>query len=534
MRVSRSVVGISVLCAVGIVAASCSSGGGSTTSSSSSSVGGTRAGKPNIVFVLTDDLDLTSYTSNPKRFPQFHRLLAQQGTTFTNAFVTDSLCCPSRASILRGQYVHDHGVQDNLPPNGGFEHWQQLGRDTSTVATWLHAAGYRTALFGKYLNGYPHTVAPTYVPPGWDDWASPSGGNPYAEYNYQLNENGTIQRYGADPSSYLVDVLAKKSDDFIARHAGKQPFFMYVAPYVPHQPATPAPRYVNSFPDVSSPRPPSYDQPDVAAEPAYVRDRPSLSPAVQRFDDRLYRRRLQSMLGVEDLLAGIVKSLQRTHQLDNTYIVFTSDNGFHLGEHRLPFGKQTPYETDIHVPLVVRGPGVPAGRKVTAMAREIDLAPTFATWAHASTPAFVDGQSLASLLTAKPSGAAPRDALVEHYATGDASSRAARKGDVVDEPDDDVNPPTAGTPTRGGGQALKALKRAIRGTVAVAVPPYRALRTPRYMYAEYITGEKQLFDVVEDPYELHNLAATAAPALLARLSSRLQQLATCSGASCRR
>lgn len=526
MQAPRSVAWVATACVVTLIATGCSSSG--TTADTSKTA---RAKRPNIVFVLTDDLDLTSYTRDPARFPKVNALLTKQGTTFSNAFVTDSLCCPSRASILRGQYVHDHGVLDNLPPNGGFEHWQALGRDTSTVATWLHDAGYRTALFGKYLNGYPNTVSPTYIPPGWDDWASPSAGNPYAEYNYQLNENGTLHHYGATPKDYLVDVLAKKSTAFIDQHAGKKPFFMYVAPYVPHQPATPAPRYAKAFPRIVAPRPPSFDQVDVSGEPAYVRDRPLLRPAVVRFIDQLSRRRQQSMLGVEDLLAGIVRELTRTHQLDNTYIVFTSDNGFHLGEHRLPFGKQTPFETDIHVPLVVRGPGVPANRTVHGFAREIDLAPTFAAWGHAPAPEFVDGVSLAPQLgSGKQPGAVPHDVLIEHYANGDVAARAARRGATAAEPDNDTNPPTAGAPTQGPAAALRLARRQL---VTVAIPPYRALRTARYMYAEYSTGEKQLFDITKDPYELHNLAATADPALLARLSSRLAQLASCSGKSCR-
>jgi arylsulfatase A-like enzyme len=526
---TRKTAWVALACVVGIVAAGCSSGGSTAGAPPASTK------KPNIVFVLTDDLDLTSYASSPQRFPQFHDLMVEQGTTFRNAFVTDSLCCPSRASILRGQYVHDHGVEDNLPPNGGFEHWQELGRDTSTIGTWMHAAGYRTALYGKYLNGYPHTVAPTYVPPGWDDWASPSAGNPYAEYNYQLNDNGKLEDHGAEPSDYLVDVLRRKSTAFIDQHAGKQPFFLYVAPYVPHQPATPAPRYVHAFPNVKAPRPPSYDQADVSNEPAYVRDRPPLPPAVQRFDDRLYRRRLQSMLAVDDLLAGIVHSLQRTHQLDDTYIVFTSDNGFHLGEHRLPFGKQSPYDTDIHVPLTIRGPGVPAGKTVDGFAREIDLAPTFAAWGHASVPSFVDGVSLAPQLTGTRAPAStPKDVLVEHYASGDPAARAARKGrgaPAPADPDDDTNPPDTGTPARGPAAALKIARRQL---VAVAIPPYAALRTDRYLYVEYATGEKQLFDERTDPNEIHNLAATADAALLARLSQRLAALRACSGASCRR
>jgi N-acetylglucosamine-6-sulfatase len=512
------------LIAFGVLAltvVSCSSGGGGKTSGAPAAPPKTGA-HPNIVFVLTDDLDLVEY-ADPKAFPAFHDLLTTQGTTFSNYFVTDSLCCPSRASILRGQYVHNHQVEGNLPPAGGFEHWQQLGRDSSTVATWLHSAGYRTALLGKYLNGYPATVARTYVPPGWDDWASPSGGNPYAEYNYQLNENGKLKNYGAQPSDYLVDVLAQKSRDFIDANAGKQPFFMYVAPYVPHQPATPAPRHADAFPGVKAPRTPSYDQADMSAEPAWLQRRPHLSPAVQTYIDQLYRRRLQSMLGVDDMLRTIVDALTRTGQLDNTYIVFTSDNGFHLGQHRLPPGKQTPYEEDIHVPLVVRGPGVAAGRTASSFTREIDLAPTFADLAGATAPSFVDGSSFASVLHGGTS-TAPPDVLIEHYAT--AGTRAGRRA-TADEPDDDANPPDAGTPPS------VAKLRVPRRQVAVVIPTYRALRTDRYLYVEYDTGEKQLYDVRNDRNELHNLAATAGSAVVTPLADRLAQLAKCAGSTCR-
>jgi len=474
--------------------------------------------------VLTDDLDLTSYTSDPARFPKFQQLMASQGTTFTNYFVTDSLCCPSRSSILRGQYVHNHGVQGNLPPGGGFERFQQLHRDTSTVATWLHGAGYETALFGKYLNGYPDTAPQTYVPPGWDEWASPAAGNPYSEYDYTLNENGTLKKYGSDPKSYLVDVLAQKSRDFIDTQHGSKPFFLCVAPYVPHQPATPAPRYVNAFLGVKAPRTASFDQADVSAEPAWLRNRPPLSPAVIAYIDALYRKRLQSMLGVEDMLQTIVDALRRTGQLDNTYIVFTSDNGFHLGQHRLPPGKQTPFEEDIHVPLVVRGPGVAANRQVSSFAREIDLAPTFAALAHAHAAPFVDGVSLVpELLGHAATASVPDDVLIEHYAgTG---TRATRRASQAADPDNDARPPLA--------LGAKAARRSLRQQLAVGIPTYRALRTDRYLYVEYDTGEKQLYDVTRDPAELHNLAATADAALLRSLAARLHALEKCSAKTCR-
>jgi N-acetylglucosamine-6-sulfatase len=512
LRESRLRLWIALACVAALIAMVCVS------CANSSGRQGADSRHPNIVFIVADDLDLASYTADPALFPKVHDLMAEQGTTFSNAFVTDSLCCPSRASILRGQYVHNHGVEDNTLPKGGFETWHALGRETSTVATWMHQAGYRTALFGKYLNGYPNTVSPTYVPPGWDDWASPAEGNAYAEYNYQLNENGHLHDYGADPADYLVDVVAKKSVEFIDRNGGKQPLFLYVAPYVPHQPATPAPRYANAFPGAVAPRPPSFDQADVSAEPAYVRDLPLLGSADINFIDKLYRRRLQSMLGVEDLLSGVVAALARTHQLDNTYIVFISDNGFHLGQHRLPPGKKTPYEEDIHIPIVVRGPGVPAGKTVDSFAREIDLAPTFAEWGHAKVPDFVDGVSLAAQLRPGKQSSTIRDVLIEHYAPLYNLQPSASAG-----PDNDTNPPTAGAPTTGPAAPLSP------SGVEPAIPPYRALRTGRYLYVEYSTKERELYDLVTDPYELHNLAATANTNLLA---VRLGRLAKCSGRSC--
>jgi arylsulfatase A-like enzyme len=519
-----------------LVTTACSGDSGSkatttttTTASTPTTGSGTAATRPNVVVVLTDDLDLTTYL-DAKRFPKFHDLMTAPGTTFSNYFVTDSLCCPSRASILRGQYVHNHDVEGNLPPTGGFEHWQELHRDGSTVATWLHDAGYRTGLLGKYLNGYPHTVSPTYVPPGWDTWASPAAGNPYAEYNYTLNEDGKLRRYRSKPADYLVDVLAQKARDFIAAPKAGRPFFLYVAPYVPHAPATPAPRYADAFPGLRAPRTASFDQADLSAEPSWLANRPHLRPAVTEYIDRLARRQRQSLLGVEDMLEKIVGTLRQTGQLDNTYIVFTSDNGFHLGQHRLPPGKQTAFEEDIHVPLVVRGPGVAAGRTVDAFAREIDLAPTLAALGRATTPDFVDGVSLTTLLTGTDATDAtrrPNDVLIEHYAG--VGTRAGRRASTAGtEPDDDANPPVSGAPTSGPAAPLRGPR-----LLAVGVPPYRALRTPQYLYVEYSTGSTQLYDVAADPDELHNLAATADPAVVRTLATRLAALARCAGASCR-
>ncbi len=519
-RSARSLV--VVVGAVGIVASLMMPGGASVPQAKS-------AKKPNVVFILTDDLDLNSYL-DPSRFPKVNALLTQKGMTFSNFFVTDSLCCPSRSSILRGQYVHEHDVLGNRPPSGGYEKFHANGDEKSTVATWMHDSGYRTGLLGKYLNGYPDTVAPTFVPPGWDEWDSPtSGGNPYSEYNYRLNENGELVRYGSSPQDYLVDVLSRKSSEFIQQKSAK-PFFLYVAPYVPHQPATPAPRYADAFPGVQAPRTPSFNEADMSAEPQWLQNRPLLDDQQIATIDQLYRKRLQSMLGVEDLVENVVDTLQKTGQLDNTYIVFGSDNGFHLGQHRLPPGKMTAFEEDIHVPLIVRGPDVPEGKKVDDLAMNIDLAPTFADLGGAKTPSFVNGRSLTSEIHGKKPDSERKAVLVEHYAESGRRPRRQNAGAAsAQDPDNDTSPPNTGTPATG--PQAPAVRRG--QFQPLGLPEYAALRTDRYTYVEYVTGERQLYDLRTDPDELHNIVTTADPKLVQDLAKQLAALRNCKGANCR-
>ncbi len=497
--------------------------------------------RPNIVFILTDDLDAATF--DPARFPVLHDLLTSQGVTFSNFFVDDSLCCPSRASILRGQYIHNTGVLNNGPPTGGFGKFHADGREASTVGTWLHAHGYRTALFGKYLNGYPDTMPPQYVPPGWDAWASPSGGNPYGEYRYEMNENGKLVQYGHQPADYLVDVLAKKTTAFIRHAAGKQPFFAYVAPYVPHQPAIPAPRYANAFPGVHAPRTPSFDQATFHDEPLWLRDRPPLSPVVLDYIDTLYRRRLQDMLGVEDMLRQVVATLQQTGQLDNTYIFLGSDNGFHLGQHRLPPGKETAFDEDVRVPLFVRGPGVPHGTTVDQFAMNVDLATTFAALAGATTPKFVDGRSLVPLLRSNPAPSRWRQAaLVEHYGPYRVHARSSspttteppnvfqpNSPRAPSEPDDDEGYNRAAT----GAPREERLPLRSLNPYGVGVPSYHAMRTSRYLYVEYLDGARQLYDTRADPYEIRDIIRHAPRSLVQTLAQQLHALARCRGRTCR-
>ena len=501
--------------------------------------------RPNILFILTDDLDAAELSYLPK----VKALIASQGVSFSNYFVSVSLCCPSRATMLRGQYAHNTGVMTNNGKNGGFEAAFARGIEKSTIATWLQGSGYRTAFYGKYLNGYPDTATPDYVPTGWTDWASAIAGNPYAEYNYTLNENGRSVRYRAQPSDYGTDVYAGKAAAFIRKASVEQaPFFIYLSVYAPHAPATPAPRHANLFPGVQAPRPPSFNEADVADKPTFIRNRRRLGARAVTAIDDLYRKRLQSLQAVDEAVAQLVDTLQTTGQLERTFIVFASDNGFHMEHHRLQSGKQTASEEDIHVPLVVRGPGVPAGRTVSHFAGNVDLAPTFAEIAGVDAPAFVDGRSLMPLLgTRLPPDSQWRQAyLIEHWSElTSAAEDGLREPTDADQTDDgveqaDVEPQRgrrgrAGQPfqpqrgARGrGAQGAQSGLSAERG-----IPEFRALRTPKYTYVEYVTGERELYELAKDPDEPNNIASKASASLLQQLSSQLKRLTACAAAACR-
>ena len=487
-------------------------------SSSSNSTGKTaqHPSKPNVLFILTDDLDLHEIS----HMPNLGSLLIDHGVTFSHYFVSVSLCCPSRSTTLRGQYSHNTGVETNGGSNGGFETAHRLGIEKSTIATWLQGNDYRTALVGKYLNGYPGPRDRSYVPPGWTEFVSAAAGNPYSEFNYTLNENGTFHHYGRQRSDYGTDVYVRDAQVFMkqAAEAGK-PFFAYLALYAPHQPATPAPRDATLFPHARAPRTPAYNAAHVSGKPQYIRRLPLMTPPAQARTDELYRRRLQSMQAVDDGIAKLIGTLRDTGQLDNTYIVFTSDNGFHLGQFRMEAGKQTPYDFDIHVPFVVRGPGIPEHRTADQLVGNVDLAPTFAAMGGVAPPSFIDGRSFLSLAKDPASNAPWRNAyLIEHWReTGRTDGDTAENSGAPLEPPD---PDQKATP-RGLGAGVSP------------IPDYHGIRTQRYMYVEYATGERELYDLRRDPYELQNIVNTAAPALVRSLSLEVAALERCRAAECR-
>jgi arylsulfatase A-like enzyme len=446
--------------------------------------------RPNLVLIVADDLDQNLGTL--QHMPNLHRLLVQEGLTFSDFFVTNSLCGPSRATLLRGQYTHSHGVGSNESPAGAFETFHRMGHESSTLATWLQGAGYRTMLLGKYLNGYPEGGSRAHRPPGWSEFVSPVDNEAYKGFNYRLNENGRIVSYGDRTRDYLTDVLARKAEELL-RRSGGTPFFLYLTPYAPHHPATPAPRHDRLFAGAKVPRAPSFNEADVSDKPA-----PRSALAGSEIDDvdSLYRSRLQSMQAVDEMIARVVEILENSGRLGETYIFFTSDNGFHMGQHRLRPQKATPYEEDVRVPLIVRGPGIPAGETLSGyLAGNVDLAPTLAELADVGTPHFVDGRSLAPLLRGdRPAPGTWRQALLlEQYS------------------DEGLIAPSPRSPR----------------------PVFVGLRTLRYKYVEYWTGVREIYDLASDPYELSNFGGTAPPELVAPLSSLLRSLSTCAGAACR-
>ena len=481
---------------------------------------------PNVVFILADDLAVEDVNEDTLEHMPNLRALMEEGTAFENAFVTNSLCCPSRATILRGQYTHNHHILHNQPPLGGAKRFRLSGGDRITVATWLQENGYQTALFGKYLNGYYGE----YVPPGWEEWYGLSG-------NYlsnDLNENGHIVSYEAD-RYHLDDVISDKATDYISRTAGadppfftaNRPFFMWIGTKAPHQPANPAPRDENTYPDTSLPQPPSFDERDVSDKPAWIRGNPPLSLNQKKYMEELYRKRLQSMLAVDDMVGDLIKSLKKSGELDNTYIFFTSDNGFHLGEHRLGAGKWTPYEEDIRVPLIVRGPGVPEGRTLQHMVLNNDLAPTFADLAGARAPSFVDGRSLKPLLIDHPTP-------VEDWRKRFVVESVAERGNVphptyLDE--SEVTPLLTGDPLPSNWRRTSAAR--VQLGEEWGRPWLKALRTRNYLYVEYKTGEHELYDLREDPHQLHNRYAKVPAEIKQRLEEHLDPLRHCAAAECR-
>ncbi len=444
----------------------------------------------NVVFILADDLDWNLFNQLPRMVA-----LRDQGMTFTNHTVTDSLCCPSRVSILRGQYIHNHKVISNISETGGgWPTFRKRGEEKDCLPVWLSNAGVTTALYGKYLNDYPEKRSQaTYVPPGWDEWAVPiSRGDSYTGYNYVLNENGKLKPFGKEPQDFLNDVITNKAANFI--RTAQEPFFLELSTYSPHRPAPVARRNLNKQGGAIAPRTPLYNTYGID-EPAWLSGTRLLNAKQLANVDKQWRKRAKSAESVADSVQALMAMLKATGKDKNTLVVVTADNGYHMGERRMFKGKRTPYASDTVVPMIVIGPGVPAGATVNEMTSTIDLAPTFSEVLGTSAPNWVDGRSIMGFL---PAGETPSN-------WRDAALSESLGISTPDDPDYQKNAP----------------------------PQFFALRTPKWLYVEYVDGSRTLYNRENDPFEMVNLIKSADPLLVASLSAQLMQLSTCSGDTCR-
>lgn len=435
--------------------------------------------KPNFVMILVDDFDETLMPRDGdaivNNMPHLRQMM-RDGVSFRNYFVADSLCCPSRASILTGMLPHNTGVRANTGNDGGLAAFTANGNEAKTFALPLQANGYRTGYMGKYINGQKATSP---IPPGWNEWVST---NSYDGYNYTINRNGVV----SSPPDYFTDLISQLGRDFIA--AGPGPFYLQLAPFAPHAPYTPPTRYAEMFLDAVRPQTPAYDFRPEPSAPAWLRGLPPLTAATKAKMDRAFVLRVQSTKAIDDMIGAVRAQLVALGIADNTYVIFTSDNGMHFGEFSQGGGKQSPFDTDIGVPFVIVGPGIIPGNKPARLVQNIDIMPTILDLADLPPSPTVDGRSMFSTPFRSM-------AVVEH----------ARPVYDIDDPD--AVEPLAGDP-----------------------PSYTALRGHGWAFVAYATGEVSYYDLIADPHQLHNIAASLTPARLAELQAAVVANTTCAGA----
>ena len=432
----------------------------------------------NVVVVMTDDQALDTMEA----MPLTRRLIGEKGTTFANSFVSFPLCCPSRATFLTGQYAHNHGVRNNDGPDGGY---QALAK-RRTLPVWLARAGYRTGFVGKFLNGYGKGSRAREVPPGWSEWYGLPATAKQRAFDFDLNENGRIVHYGGPDESgpYKTEVLAEKAAGFIRRAAPRRrPFMLWVATNGPHRDSSlpadaernpqPDPRDEGRFEGRRPPASASLDERDISDKPREVRSLPRLSARARQDLDREYVSQLESLQSIDRLVERLVRRLRDAGELHRTLFIFTTDNGYLRGQHRLT-GKSRPYEEAIRSPLLIRGPDFAAGVRARRLVANIDLAATILEAAGADPDITLDGRPL----------------------QGTGHGRDAVLLEVFDR------------------------RHAFTG-----------VRTRRYTYAEYESGQRELYDLRKDPEQLDNLArGNGRASLRRRLADQLAALRSCAGA----
>jgi N-acetylglucosamine-6-sulfatase len=444
--------------------------------------------KPNIVFVLTDD----QFPGTENAMPALKSNVTREGVKFTNMTSTFPLCCPGRATLLRGQYAHNTKIYGNSRPAGGWEKFKARGLHRSTFATWLDANGYQTGHFGKVMNNYRERS----IPPGWDRWYAWNGPKMgWTSVNDQGNEK-PLSRQVAD------SLVADEAFGFLStRLDNPAPVFAYVNFGAMHEPYAHPEIDDDKFSGANVPRTPAFNEGDVRDKPSHVRNLPRLSERMVSSLDQDYRNGLRSLMRVDRFVARATDLLRRRGELDDTYFVFYTDNGAHFGQHRFEHGKLQPYEEDVNFPLIVSGPGIPRGAVNTELVGNHDVAPTIARMAGATPPGFVDGRSFLGLAKDPATAPWPRTAVLSER---EINGTPPNRWDMLRMKD---------------GEGVKVYTRHETGPG---------------------DGDKEYYDLKRDPYQLHNAlgaADTTYPppdgATLAYYEERLDALYNCARQSCR-
>ncbi|XP_067934704.1 N-acetylglucosamine-6-sulfatase-like [Watersipora subatra] len=476
------------------------------------------AGRPNIVFILTDDQDIFLNGTGP--MAKLRKYIGSQGATFSNAFVTTPLCCPSRSSILTGTYVHNHQTfNDSIDGNCSSNAWQK-GPEQRAFITNLKKVGYTTFYAGKYLNQYGDDSVGGlgHVPPGWDDWNGLKGNSVY--YNYSLSVNGKEEKHGDSyATDYLTDVINRKATRFLTqrKHDSDSPFFMMLSVPAPHHPYTPAPQYSQLFTSMSAPRTASFNKLGADKHWLIRQTKSPMSNESLIYLDETFRNRWRTLLSVDDMIEDIVTLLDKRQLLNNTYIIFASDHGFHLGQFSLPTNKRQLYEFDIRVPLMVRGPGVAPAQVKTELVVNIDWAPTFLDLAGVTPPQYMDGQSFKEALLGSSRGVVDRtDFLVEH--TGEYTLSQPQCPQYNGQPMSFCFP--------------DCVCEDSQNNTYLCVR--RLSDTQNLIYCGLEDSELfiEAYDIAKDPHQLTNVASTMDVSVLESLEQSLATLASCSGTAC--
>lgn len=509
--------------------------------------------RPNVVLIQTDDQTLAQLYATIKTpaglrarvMPNTLDLIGRRGVTFNNYYVSYPLCCPSRTTLLSGRYAHDSGVRSNDPPDGGYPAFRREPVGRHNLATWLQDAGYRTIHIGKWLNNYggvERKDSELEVPPGWTEWQTlPNYNSEHLFYGYDINHNGTLegpfgdidynQTDGKDPfgcpdsppegqsCDYGTDVLNRRTVEQIDVSAPGRPFYLqldYVAPHGDFRPPIgpePAARHYDSASLTRIPRQASFNEADISDKPSFIRDKAELLGQVQFARMRRdYQKSLESLRSVDEGVKMIVDALRRSGELDNTYIFFLSDNGFFFGEHRLEYAKFLPYEEAIHMPLVIRGPGIEPRSQTGELTANTDIAPTILDVTGTKPDRGYDGRSLVPFWEDTGRRTA-RPILLESFI----------KATTLNDAPNTTPATPSGVHGTGAGISIRA-----------PAENYLGVRLGPYMYVEYETGDRELYDVRRDPYQLDNkVRAKRYDRIQYFLRRQIRRLEGCTGKACR-